>query len=77
MSFAEMFPGETAAALNDRAANPIPLPPPNRSAWADLGGFLAAPFTGAAQGVNESLRVLNRLGSPRPLAAESRRAPGL
>lgn len=59
--FADMFPGETAAALADRAANPVALPPPRRSTWADLGDVLAAPFTGAAQGVNESLRVWNRL----------------
>lgn len=63
MSFAEMFPGETSAALADRAANPVPLPAPKRSTWAELGDFLAAPFTGSAQGVNESLRVFNRLSS--------------
>lgn len=61
--WAEMFPGETAAALADRAANPVPLSQPKRSAWADLGDFLAAPFTGASQGVNESLRFFNRLSS--------------
>lgn len=63
MSFAEMFPGETSAALADRAANPVPLPAPKRSTWAELGDFLSAPFTGSAQGVNESLRVFNRLSS--------------
>lgn len=75
--WAEMFPSETAAALADRAANPVPLAPPKRSTWADLGQLLAAPLTGAAQGVNESLRVLNRLGSARPLNAERDRPAGL
>lgn len=80
MSFAEMFPAETTAALTDRAANPVALPPPRRSTWAELGDVLAAPFTGAAQGVNESLRVWNRLtpsytmGGTGPRAGSFRRS---
>lgn len=87
MAWAEMFPAETDAALADRAANPVPLPAPRRSAWAELGDVLAAPFTGAAQGVNESLRVWNRLtpkysaggtglraGTPRSTSDTMRRA---
>lgn len=77
MSFAEMFPGETAAALADRAANPVPLPAAKRSVWADLGDVLAAPLTGAAQGVNESLRVLGRLGNARAIQDPSSRRAGL
>jgi len=69
MSFAEMFPGETSAALLDRAANPVAPPAPKRSSWAELGDVLAAPFTGSAQGLNESLRVLGRLGNARATQA--------
>lgn len=75
--WAEMFPGETASALADRAANPIAPPAPRRSAWAELGDVLASPFTGAAQGVNESLRVLNRLGNSRATQADSAPRAGL
>lgn len=61
-----MFPAETERALADRALRPSPPPPERTSAWAQLGAIVAAPYTGFAQGVNESLRVANKAYSLMP-----------
>lgn len=59
----------TERALADRVAHPRSPAPPTVSAWSKLGAFLAAPVTGAAQGINESARVAARLLSA-PMAED-------
>lgn len=66
MPYADMYPGETEAALADRIANPRPKPPPSPSTWSAVADLLAAPLTGAAQGLNEAGRVGAAFAFARP-----------
>lgn len=78
--WADMFPGETQAALADRVANPVAQPPKEPGLWESAASLVVAPLTGAARGLNESLRVSNRLMGMRAGGALQPRAgllPGL
>lgn len=58
--FEGMHQAETERALQFRADHPRPPEPARRSAWATMGELLTSPLTGAAQAVNETLRVASR-----------------
>lgn len=64
--WSDLYPAETDTALSDMAAHPRPPKPREPSVWAKAGTLLASPYTGAAQGLNESLRVANRALSALP-----------
>ncbi len=49
----------TDRALDYRARNPSPPPPPNVSGWAQVGEILAAPFKGVGQGTLQTARNAN------------------
>lgn len=70
--WSEIFPTETDRALDDMAAHPRPPKPREPSVWAKAGTLLASPYTGAAQGINESLRVANRVLGALPSAPSVR-----
>ncbi len=61
MSWSEMFPAETERSLLDRAQRPKPMLEPEASVWAKAQTLVASPFTGFAQGVNQTLRVAGRV----------------
>lgn len=63
--WAEMYPGETEAALADRIRTPPPRAPKAISIWSAAGDLLTSPFEGAARGVNETLRVASRFATAR------------
>ena len=64
--YADLYPGETENALMERAANPVTPTPKRRGLWRSAGDLLTAPLYGAAQGINESGRLLSRLATMRP-----------
>lgn len=70
--WSDLFPTETDRALDDMAAHPRPPKPREPSVWAKAGTLLASPYTGAAQGINESLRVANRVLGALPSAPSVR-----
>jgi hypothetical protein len=61
-----LYPLETERALTERAANPRPILDSEPSLWSTAGALIGAPLAGAAQGVNESMRLLSRLATARP-----------
>lgn len=64
--WSNMFPAETERALADRAAHPRLLPAPEPGIWSKAGALVAAPYTGFAQAVNQTLRVAYRATQWRP-----------
>lgn len=63
--FQGMFPEEAERALADRARHPAPLKPQDANIWQQAGTLASSPFTGAAQAVNETLRVFGRVATAR------------
>lgn len=49
----------TDKALDYRARNPSPTPPPNVSGWSQVGEILASPFKGVGQGALQTARNVN------------------
>lgn len=63
--WAGLYPSETDRALTERAINPRPFLASEPSLWSSAGALIGAPLMGAAQGVNESLRLVGRISSAR------------
>lgn len=66
MSWSELFPAETERSLLDRAQHPKPLPEVQPSVWSQARTLVSAPYTGFAQGVNQTLRFGARVISAIP-----------
>lgn len=64
--YSDMYPGETEAALADRIRTPPPRAPKAIGIWSAAGDLLTSPLEGAAQGVNETLRVFSHAFIPGP-----------
>lgn len=67
-----LYPSETDAALQARVQFPDPEPKPKASAWAQIGEMVKAPYQGAAQGVNQALRVATNIIGSMPSAPSVR-----
>lgn len=67
-----LYPSETDAALQARVQFPDPEPKPKASAWAQIGEMVKAPYQGAAQGVNQALRVATNIVGSMPSAPSVR-----
>ena len=67
-----LYPSETEAALQARVQFPEPEPKPKASAWAQIGEALKAPYQGAFQGVNQTLRVATNIIGSMPSAPSVR-----
>lgn len=60
MSWDAAFAPEAERVAIDLARRPAAVRPREASVWAQAGALFAAPYTGLAQGVNESIRVAYR-----------------